>query len=336
MLFSDHRLNPSSPIVDTVTPSRALRERFITWATRRFGVARHEIRLQHRRLFILPTRHGYGYALMLLLMLLAAINDNNSMAFLLTFTLAGLGGSAMWRTHRNLMDLTVSAQGADAAFAGGQACFRLRIHNPSRMLRPAIALSRLPHACTLVTIPAGASTSVVIRIPAAKRGVLRAGRLVISTRYPLGLFRAWSWLEFDLSTVVYPRPAKDAAAPPEGGGTQTGARAGPGQDDYEGLRDYRGGDPPRHIAWKAFAHTGTLLTKQFCGDPNTAVWLDWDDLDTPDTERRLSLLCAWVLQAARQARPYGLRLPGQTLGPEAGPLHQRRCLEALARYAPCG
>jgi uncharacterized protein (DUF58 family) len=320
-------------MLDTASPTRrALRERFIAWATRRFDVARHEIRLQHRRLFILPTRHGYGYALMLLLMLLAAMNYNPSMAFLLTFLLVGLGANAMWRTHRNLLDLTVSAQGADAAFAGGQACFRFRIHNPAGAMRPAIALSRLPHACTLMNIPAGASAGVVLRVPAAKRGVLRAGRLVISTRYPLGLFRAWSWLEFDLSTVVYPRPAEGVSPPPEGGGTQAGVRAGPGQDDYEGLRAYRLGDPPRHIAWKAFAHTGTLLTKQFCGDPNTAIWLDWDTLGALDTERRLSLLCAGVLQAARQAIPYGLRLPGQTLGPEAGPLHERRCLEALALY----
>ena len=61
-------------MVDTATPSRqAWRERLIAWATRRFGVARDEIRLHHRRLFILPTRHGYGYAVLLLLMLLAAM-----------------------------------------------------------------------------------------------------------------------------------------------------------------------------------------------------------------------------------------------------------------------
>ena len=37
-----------------------------------------------------------------------------------------------------------------------------------------------------------------------------------------------------------------------------------------------------------------------------------------------------VLQADRLGLDYGLRLPGVEIAPNNGPVHRRRCLEALA------
>ena len=38
-------------------------------------------------------------------------------------------------------------------------------------------------------------------------GVLRPGRLTLFTRFPVGLFHAWSYVDLDTHCVVYPRPA---------------------------------------------------------------------------------------------------------------------------------
>ncbi len=64
---------------------KSLEDRFADWVTRRHRVARHEIHLDRRRIYILPTTYGYCYALTLLLMLLGALNYNNSMALPFTF-----------------------------------------------------------------------------------------------------------------------------------------------------------------------------------------------------------------------------------------------------------
>ena len=89
----------------------------------------------------------------------------------------------------------------------------------------------------------------------------------------------------------------------------------------------------RHVAWKAAAREHGLLTKQFTGQAQTSLWLEWDLLARMDTEARLSLLCRWVLDAEAAGCLYGLRLPGFALPPQCGEAHQRQCLEALALFA---
>ena len=49
------------------------------------------------------------------------------------------------------------------------------------------------------------------RCDAPKRGIVRIDRLKISTTFPFGLFRAWSWVHMPIEMIVYPRAARLAA-----------------------------------------------------------------------------------------------------------------------------
>jgi len=157
--------------------------------------------------------------------------------------------------------------------------------------------------------------------------------LTLFTRYPLGLFHAWSYLDLDVQCVVYPRPARPGALPPQVSSEGSGALHGQGQEDFSGLRQYHPGDSPRHIAWKAAARDQGLLTKQFSGRADAELWLDWQQLPaTMDVEARLSQLTRWVIDAQASSVSYGLRLPGMTLPVATGEAHRERCLEALALF----
>jgi uncharacterized protein (DUF58 family) len=163
--------------------------------------------------------------------------------------------------------------------------------------------------------------------------------LRLFTRFPLGLFQAWSWVEFDESCLVYPRPDDDRTLPSGGGDGVDGDRICrytgncTGNEDYTGLRDYAPGDSPRRLAWKAMARRdGEPLVKQFSGQVSPERWLDWDELPLLGPEQRLSRLCRWVLEAEADGRSYGLRLPGVECSPQDGFGHRRRCLEALALF----
>ena len=103
-----------------------------------------------------------------------------------------------------------------------------------------------------------------------------------------------------------------------------------GDDDFAGLRNFRDGDSPRHIAWKAFARDEELLVKQYAGTDVTTHWFDFDTLNQMDVEARLSQLTRWVVDANFKGNAWGLRLPGETLQPGIGPAHRERCLRALA------
>jgi len=155
----------------------------------------------------------------------------------------------------------------------------------------------------------------------------------VFTRYPVGFFHAWSYVDFGLATLVYPRPDPTAGLPPQG--SRSAGEEGipiPGDEDFAMLRNYRAGDPPRQIAWKALARGDDLLTKEFQATASAQLWIDWLDAAAPDPEARLSILAHWVLETDRLGQAYGLRLPGVTITSGRGDAHRTRCLEALALH----
>lgn len=294
--------------------------------------------LTQRRLYILPTRHGLVYALMLLVMLLGAINYGNSMAFVLTFLLGGLGVVSILHTYRNLARLTVNIGKSAPVFVGQDARFQICLENPGTLSRYAIGLRADSRAeeedpNSLTDIEAGKSACLEFTLPAKKRGLLQAGRFTLYSSFPLGLFRTWTHLHLDLSCLVYPHPAaEDLPLPKSETDAGDGAQQGEGHDDFSGLRTYHNGDSLRHVAWKAVAREQGMLTKQFTGESQQETWLDWEMLGGMESEARLSRLTRWVLDADAASERYGLRLPGRTLAPATGPEHRRQCLEALALF----
>ena len=137
----------------------------------------------------------------------------------------------------------------------------------------------------------------------------------------------------DLSGLVYPHPAGNAPEPPPTqaaqGHRQHDAR---GEEDFAGLRRFHDGDSPRHVAWKAYARSGDLLSKQFSGADTSSQWFNFDEIPAADTELRLSILTRWILDADRTQRDYGLRIRGLEFDPAHGEAHRHRCLETLAFF----
>jgi len=290
------------------------------------------VTLVQRRIFILPTKQGYLFGLVLAVLLLASINYALSLGFVLTFLLAAMGAVAMLHTWRNLAHLKLRPGRCDPVFAGDTAQFRVVLESPSRE-RFAVAIRRREGEPAFVDVRATEHAVATLPVPAPRRGRLRCGRLEIFTRYPVGLFHAWSYFDFGLTAIVYPRPAPEAGLPPQQ--TLAGNDEGipvPGDEDFAFLRPYHAGDSPRLIAWKALARGDDLLTKEFQATASAELWLDWIDARAPDPEARLSVLTHWVLETERLGQGYGLRLPGVSIPPGRGETHRARCLEALALH----
>lgn len=291
------------------------------------------VRLGSRRLFILPTRLGLAFAALLLCLLLASINYSISLGYLFTFLLAGVGLSALLHTQRTLLGLILRPTAVTPVFAGESARFRLQVDNPDARFRGAVGLRRLGAPTAETDVAGSATASLEFTLVPPHRGDHRAGRLTVSTCWPLGLFHCWSGVEFDWGVLAYPRPAPDALPfPPLAGAgrSRSGARAG--DDEFSGLRPYQPGDALRRIAWKASARGQSPLTKQFASEAGGELWLDWADAPEADSEARLSRLTRWALDAERGGLAWGMRLPGWELPPARGAGHLRQALEALARH----
>lgn len=316
---------------------RALRSdpRLTRWLYGFTPPERGPIVLRHRRVYIVPTRLGWLFAASLGILLLGSINYSLALGFALTFVLAGAGLAGMVHTARNLALLSVSVGRVEPVFAGESAQFPLRLENRLRFDRPAILARHLASGTQIVfDVGADSIAEAVLAIPAPRRGRLAMGRTMLETRFPLGLFRAWSYVEPDAQALVYPRPEKSPLPAPEAQAESgTAQKLARGSDDFAGLRGYQTSDSPRHVAWKAAARSGELLTKQFSGEAAAELWLDWQLLPRAlGTEARLSRLAGWVLAAERRGARYGLRLPGVELALGRGGTHRAACLRALALY----
>lgn len=315
-------------------PLARLRQPLERWLFRTGRIEPVPIRLYQRRIFVLPTGAGMAFACALLVMLLASINYNLSLGYALTFLLAGLGVVSMVHAFRNLLGLEIRLRPSAAVFCGEPARFTLQLDNGRDTPRPALQLRAGKVLGERVDAPANDSAEAAIELPSLQRGWLRPGRLILETRYPLGLIRAWSILQPDLRCLVYPSPEKAPPPLPAGISAQDGRPAPTrGEDDFAGLREHHSADSPRHIAWKVVARGGPLLTKQFAGLSGSDVVLDWHALPSAlDDEARLARLCAWLLAAHASGQPFSLHLPHTRLPAGSGSAHLHAGLRLLALY----
>ena len=268
------------------------------------------------------------------------MNYQLNLGFVLTFLLAGSGLVSMHLTHGTLRGLTLHLRPVAPAFAGDGAVLEVVMTSPgSARFGVGLRLRDADEATLAWTdVPAGGQATARVSFVPAERGVHDVPTLSTETRFPLGLFRAWTVWRPAARLLVYPRleadaPALPAARPITGGPSASRSADG---GEIEGVRAYRRGDPLKLVAWKKAAQaleTGLeLVSRDTSVSARRELWLDWDACGSLAAEERLSRLAAWTLAAHRADTDYGLRLPGRELPPASGEAQRAACLEALALW----
>jgi uncharacterized protein (DUF58 family) len=298
--------------------------------------------LGQRNVYILPTKAGFTFAGTLAVMMLASINYQLNLGFALTFLLVGAALVSMHMTHGNLRGLTLHLRPAGPGYAGDAAVLEVVITNPGRE-RLALALhfeDRSAHgrAFDWSDAPAQGQTTAHVSIAPPRRGWHAVPPMVVETVFPFGLFRAWTVWRPAGRVLAWPRPESAPPALPSGGTSASDERATrrSSGSELDGVRPWRRGDSMRQVAWKKVARSGELVSRETAGTVQRELWLDWaDTLGThgADVEWRLSRLAAWVLQAEREGRIWGLRLPGGDLPPGQGDAQRRSALDQLALWS---
>jgi len=282
-------------------------------------------------------------------MLIAATNYQNSMAFLLTFTLASLGFNVIIQTYRNLTGINIRTKAADAIFAGQTLEIPIIVSSTEDKDHFSVGFGSRTEVQKILDIPAGGSKETSIRVLPEDRGWYSPGRLYTVTSYPLGLLRVWSWFQFKQRYLVYPAPVDPGKVIQNATGkidNQQG-EMGVGNEDFSGIRSYRRGDPMRKIHWRAYAREQGLHTMEFVEPEGRSLVLDYERFAGIEPELRLSWLCFLVLppanfsilwafatapKAESSGERYGLKLPGTLIEPDHGSKHRQHCLQVLALY----
>jgi uncharacterized protein (DUF58 family) len=332
-------MSVNTSALSALNPAALARARFRSWWQSRLPRSDTQL-LTQANIYILPTRAGWMFASTLLVLLLASINYQLNLGFVLTFLLAGSGVVSMHVTHGTLRGLTLHLRPVAPAFARNPAVLDVVMSSPTSQ-RFGVGLRLLDAASSTlawVNVPAGGQSGAHVSFVPERRGLHEVPTLSVETRFPLGLFRAWTVWRPVARLLVYPAIESQApalpAARPVAAGAATSRRTEGGE--IEGVRAYRRGDPLKLVAWKKAAQaleTGAeLVSRDTSTSARQELWLDWSACGSLAPEDRLSRLTAWTLAAHRADADYGLRLPGLEIDPAAGEGQRARCLEALALW----
>lgn len=297
----------------------------------RRGPTKLPFELEYRHVYVLPTTFGWGFGLMLIFMALGGLNFNNNMALLLVFLLGAIVQLTTFIAYRNLSGLRIDSVHAEPVFCGQDAHFRIFISNGDDRQRFAIQGGfKTSQDCQ--DIDTNSCKPLNLSCPTKTRGWLEMPSFRLETRFPLGFFKAWSWIFPQNRCLVYPSPARNAPPLPKTGHGQAGrANKGDG-DQIHGLRKYQPGDPVQRVAWRASARHEELYSLEMETPKESAVELDWNLLQGLDVETRLSVLTAWVIAADHKQLSYSLRLPHTTVPAGNGVNQRLACLELLALH----
>jgi uncharacterized protein (DUF58 family) len=294
--------------------------------------------LTQRNIYIVPTRAGLMFALVLVVMLLATINYQLSLGYVLTFLLAGAGFVSMHLTHGTLRGMTLHLKPPASGFAGQPMALEVVLAGATRdQYGVGLGLEHAPDRShdVFVDVPAGGQATAHLAFTPPARGWHALPTLRVETRFPLGLFRAWSVWRPAARALAWPVPESPMApwpASPNAAG-DAAPQQHSGSGEFDGVRSYRRGDPLKRIVWKKVAKGGDLVSRDHVSAVQLELWLDWQQAQVPGTEPRLSRLAAWVVAADAAGVPHGLRLPGLEIAPGNGTAHRRASLDALAAWS---
>jgi uncharacterized protein (DUF58 family) len=314
----------------------ALRQRVNAWVLRRLKPEHGQITLQRRGIYILPTKAGLLMGLAMAAMLVASINYQLSLGYLFTFLIGAVAVVGMHRTHDTLLGLQITCLDTRPAHAGGKVVFVLRLTNPHRYARAGLNVrvddSALRAAPRDLWIGASESIDVHLEVNAPRRGFLACPRLLISTVYPLGVFRSWSYCWPAAKAMVYPAIVPQPA-PPTGHGQGIGAsRVGSQQDAFSHVAPYQDGEDSRFMYWRALAR-GIAAVRHHEGEAGDEHVYRLDALpELMPLEEKLARIATAVVRADVQGARFGVSLGQEVPLVNRGAAHRHDCLAKLAMF----
>lgn len=125
-----------------------------------------------------------------------------------------------------------------------------------------------PRPVVVPDVPPGGRVEVAMRWRPLRRGYVRLAGCTLLRPDPLGLFHARKRISMRESLLVMPKryPVNWSAWTGElrdkpGGLSQAASTSG--VEEFAALREYRPGDPLRHIDWKGWARLGVPIVKEY-------------------------------------------------------------------------
>lgn len=301
------------------------------WAKKRNRSGNPQV-LNSRNIYILPTKFGLVYGMVILVLFLIAVNYQVNLIFLMTFLLVTISFLSAWEAHANLKSLSFRLITVEDAHQGTPAKMVLFIeqNNKNRFgvefqigLQPKIRLAKVPQEGIQFILP----------IETTRRGRFYLLPIIISSLYPFGIFKVWSYLYFEEHYYVYPQPIDPGFWPTPYVDQHIQNKFTSGDEEYYDLKQVENPwTEPNLIAWKIAAKGQGWFLKKMKNHEDDYWLFKLNDLPTTNLELKLQNLSYWLQAAETNGQIYGLKLQTVSTPFAHGKDHLHHCLRQLALY----
>lgn len=300
--------------------------RFERWFAKRAPRA-DSAQLNLRNVYIFFSREGALFALLMLITFIAGINYANNLVLGLCFYLASVWVISFHLTFAHVMGLKVELIEVTMAEAGQPAWATIKIISHSGRPRRQLIFGfddksqnklLMPETSVRLTKIVGEQT-IKLPITSDQRGKFILPRLIISTVYPLGIMRAWSYIYFATPAWFYPAPLAFDWSDHYLGACDTDTvqsdcispinQITQGQDDFEQLDDYIEGESLARVSWAHVARGQGMLSKHFADPVAHELRLDYADMPAAQHEQKLAQLVFALHHIASTDYAFKLLLP---------------------------
>lgn len=302
------------------------------WLQRRLPAVR-EVVLNQRRIFIFLSREGGLFVGLLLITFIAGINYGNNLILLVCFFLSSVLVVSMHQTYLQLSGLRLAVLDAELDAVAGQTVM-VRLQLSGLRAHHQIELEYETQRLHLDQVSAALEVAWPVT-PTIGRGWWALPRLTVSSKFPLGILRSWSYVTFAGGVWVSPQPhpvSLSGLRSAQLGEVDVGGAQGVvGQEEFDQLRSHVAGEALARVSWAHVARGQGMWSKQFIDPQVREDWVDYQQMPGSSHEVKLAQMAFCVEQLHQAGQTYGLRLPQHRLDLHAGPRQRQQALRLLAQ-----
>lgn len=301
-----------------------MRAKFKQWIHRRFQYKNVKT-LAQNDVLVFIYKQGYLYLVLILITFIAGINYANNLILGFCFLISAILCISFYVTFKQLHGLTIEVVTPELGQADQTLpitlIFKCQQSSPKYLhIRYAghytsILLQQSPQQVELISLP-------------NMRGRYVVPEIQISSTYPLGLVRAWTYCYVQNEVWIAPKTKRI----PKVNMNSAKDLVEPDLDEFRELRTFREGDSLQVVSWKQVARGQGLYIKQFedRSDDQT-LNIDYEQMPSSAHEEKLSLMMGLVEQCEAENIQYSMSLPQQTLAVGLGESQRLQAQLMLAK-----
>ncbi|MCH7337100.1 DUF58 domain-containing protein [Acinetobacter sp. NIPH 2699] len=271
------------------------------WIAKRFQVDRSKTLLQ-KDILVFTHTHGFLYLALILITFIAGINYGNNLILGFCFLLSAILCISFYLTFKQLHALHIEVVSDEVGQVGQVLTLKLFLKQKSNVAR---YLQIQWHDQEQIFYLDQAQQSLELGFFPQQRGEYAFDTIKIYSTYPLGLVRAWTYLNLKQKVWIAPK-AYDWQKEHKNQPSHTNDSL----DEFRELRTFQQGDSYQNVAWKQVARGQGFFIKMFEAQANHQhLEIDYQQIPVQSHEEKLSFMMGLIEQCEQFGDDYALILP---------------------------